>query len=337
MPLSYQVNQLRGGSAELTFDASSSSPSFRKSWSTKWEVLFSGAANPLEIDEIYAGSVDGLPVLAQSVYQSAVTGLIYPYLIATSKSVSRDETNAYRFIVDVSYDDPSGDSEASAVPTDPEELEPRITWAVSSGTETAWSEADSVRSSEPRKAVLPTGTLYASPPTRRSTIFTATVQQYENSFSLAKLEQRMGLCNKDTWMGFESYQAIIDDIKWEYVKIPIVGDTFQYSYKITYTIVCKKYKVKHLKDDGSVATKTVGWETVRIRSDNMFNTVPDDPTSRILYTPKNAAAVGDVYRKEDGTPHPVALQNGTPPMDFLRTEEEGNFKSTSSGGFLRVY
>jgi len=336
VPITSTVCQIRNETGSETLDLSSATPRLSRSWQTEFQVIFDGATVPSDVDAMQAMSQTGVPVIGETVYVNPVSGFIRPYLIATSKSAERDSINPYRYVVTVDYTDESPtDAGEVAPPTDPEELDPLISWAIEESTETAWSEDPSVEDPGPEECVLPTGMLYASPTTRKSCAYVATVTQYENSFNLNKIRERIYGCNKDIWQGFDPYQAQIANIDWQYVRMPLSGGGFQYTYKIAYTIKCKQYELKNLKDDGTVEDRTVGWEQVRIRADSVVNTIADDPTSRVLLIPKNPASVGPIYMKSNGLPHQKSKQGGIPPLDFFRSDPQINFK-TGTGKFLRV-
>lgn len=325
MPTPLRVKQLRAESAGFQLDRQSTTTLVKVNWETSWEVVYDpdDVTDPSDLNAVIAGAESGLPIVGGSIFYDESSNLILPYVVASNKNVQRDEQNAYRFLVSVSYEQAEGGGQSNtpiAPPADAEDIATGITWSVRDHSVTSWSEDDTVTLPAAKKCLLPTGSLYANQTTKDTGMLVAKVVQYENTFTLAKVKERLKACNENTWESYIKYGAKIEHIQWRTVTVPIAGPSTMTSYLVEYTVACKEYKIKHLKDDGNVEDKTIGWEEPRIRADAYFNTAADDPTSRSIAVPKTPGDAMELYLKSTGIPHVKANQAGIPPYDFLRLQ-----------------
>ena len=303
MAISYDVCQIRGGSATIGLDGTGGSASVSKTWSTEWQVYVEGVADPSAVDEVMVLNAPGLPRLGTSVYADSQSGQIFPYFSVRNKTATRDEDNAYRFVVTVEYNDESGEEESQEKPADPENIGP--TTKISSGSQsaTAWDDQYKVG------CILPTGTLYSQAITRQVGQINFQHTQYENNFTQAKFTDRLFKANSQTWNGFPAHHALITNISWDpNVEVPIISDppVTATSNRVTYTISCVDYKVLRLKDnDQSTETIRVGHGALRLLVDDHFLNDANDIKTRMSFNSLNPGAIGKAYLNEDGTLHPV--------------------------------
>lgn len=166
-----------------------------------FRVTASGINDPSEVSDHEVGCWTGLPRVQQSVYVDQ-SGLINPYAICMSKTVTRNKENGYIFDVVCGYQTRSLETENClvAAPTNPTDLTPEKTVSVEStdrvlytdyqGTQCFKFEGVDHQFPEPVITEIPTLVL--------------TISQYEASVSYAQILQRSFVTNNAAYNGFSA-------------------------------------------------------------------------------------------------------------------------------------
>lgn len=318
MAVTYEVCQLRGGGATFKKERTGALEKIIKTHTTKWSVLASGIADPSEVDEVMAGNAPGLPSLDSSVYSDKETGQIFPYFNLRKKTVRRDDSNAYRFVVDLEYSDESGEQEPQDKPDNPEDLCPQVSYSSEEKAYTLWSDY----AGDP--VLLPTGNFHGEAVLGSAPVIVITHKQYENSFDVDDQRDLLFKTNSVDFAGYGPNHALITAINWQPVNVPVNDpndpDATFATNEVTYTIKCVEFPYEYLDSDSeTVETKQVGWEVIRPLIDTSFLKAANDITTRKDFVPKDGNSIGNCYIKEDGTAHQATNQPGygvAPPAKF---------------------
>lgn len=330
MALTFQVCQLRQGSATLRRESTGALEKTQRTHQTSWEVIATGIADPSEVDEVMAAQATGLPSIGSSVYVDKQTGQVYPYFFCDSKSATRDPSNGYRFEVRCTYKDDSGDEDPQDPPADPENLCPVISFSSGDSQSTAWGAVLNDGSSKPFR--LPTGDPYEQALTERIGVLTVSHTQYENTFNESVFQSRIMKVNSDTYRGYAAGGAMVTSINWSLVNVPISAGGFVSSYKVQYTIECLARTYKTLTDTATlpthVTTETAGHHVLRVRSSDRFLTAANDLSTVVSNVSANPDDIGPCFIKPDGTRYVNAVQGtqaDAPPIDRWMPQEEISF------------
>jgi len=328
MALTFDVCQLRPGSASFRKETTTALEKVVKTFQTTWEVIASGISDPSGVDEILAGNATGLPSVNNSVYSDPVSGQLYPYFFCTNKSVRRDPSNAYRFEVTCDYKDDSGDENPQDEQTDAENYCPVVSFSSAEQTQTAWSGSTN---GSTRAITLPTGDFYDQAVLEKAGVLTVTHTQYENVFSEADFRVRIMHVNSAVYRGYDPGHALITGISWSKVRVPIAPNTTMLSNKVTYSIACVNKTYQYMDNGGLVQTDDWGWHQLRIRSGDRFLLNGGDMDSIVSNSSKFPDSIGPCFLKEDGTRH-VKQGKEAPaaPIDKWQVQPNTNF-----GTFLR--
>jgi len=329
MALTYDVCQLRPGTATLRRQSTGALERTIKTHQTTWEVIAKGIADPSEVDEVMAAQAFGLPTLGSSVYVDKQTGQVYPYFFCTSKTATRDRTNAYRFEVQCVYKDEEGDESPQDKPSDPENLCPVVTFSSEEAGETAWNGDNVCPDTPTQKAILlPTGEFYDSAVVRRKGALIVTHKQYENVFSEADFRARIFHVNTGDYRGYPGGHALITGITWSKVQVPVIGDITVASNLVTYTINCVETSTLTLLDNGNTTSMKIGHHAVRIREDTQYLEVANDAGSKVSYNTKFPNTIGRCFLKTTGEKHDQDKQTpegSVAPLDKWRVQPDISF------------
>lgn len=325
MPITYEVCKGRTGTATFSRQSNKALEKIKKTWSVNWLVKAIGATDPSEVDEIMVANAPGLPSITNSIYVDPENGQIFPYFSAKSKSVTRRADNAYWFDVEIQYNDDTGEEQSQSPPNDAQDIEPNLVWTSSERLETAWED----QKQEP--CLQPTGTLYAAPCVRRIPVLVCTFTQFENVFNDTLMQHRLYSCNSNSWtpesITWGRHQAMITDISYEEVRVPIVGNITMPSHKVTYKIECVEYQIKSLEGDSgnaSVKSVDVGHEQVRIRADSRYLQGGDKAKVKVALAGQHMGLT-NIYLDPSGKPHAKDKQFGIPPHNIHRIQKEISF------------
>ena len=331
MALTYEVCQLRPGSATLQRQTTGALEKTVKTHQTTWEVVANGISDPSEVDEIMAAQAPGLPTLGSSVYVDKQTGQVFPFFFCDSKSVTRDGSNAFRFEVRCTYKDQDGDEQPQDPPDDPENLCPVVTFSSEEAQETVWNADNVCPDATSQEAVLlPTGEFYDAAVVRRKGALIVTHKQYENVFSEADFRARIFHVNSALYRGYDAGHAIITGITWSKVQVPVVGNTTVASNLVTYTINCVDTQTRTIENDGTPVTMKIGHHVIRIREDTQYLEDATDAGSKVSYNLKFPNTIGRCFLQTNGEKHDQAQQipEGTiAPLDKWKVQPDINFAS----------
>ena len=334
MALSWEVCRTRESSAGISRADNDIDTKEERSWSTNYIAIASGITDPFEVSELSAMRAPGVPRLRHNVYVDP-DGTVFPYFSCKDKSCTRNPSNPYVFDISCDYTDASG-NEGEDVQADPEDYAPSIKFSVKSRQRSAWTDVDG------QPYMLPTGSKYKQALSLDYACLVATVVQLENTFGTTDLKNRMLKVNTSTWNVMTAETALITQIKYETVEVPVgvagIITGYQSTVKVTYTIEQNDLEVKaglgtaatvNGAAPAAVGIEDINWLQFRPRIDSL-----------VRFGNKVVAASGinqllsSVYLQPDGKywhgPHRAEFASVPPPVDTYRIYENASFN------FLRI-
>ena len=344
MSLTWEVCRRRDESAGMNLEGNDVDAAVARRMTRNYLVIAKGISDPFEVDTFDAISAPGVPLLKHSVYISPDGSKVYPYFAVQDKSCERNEDNPYMFEVAVEFVDETGGDEQDLQP-DPEDYLPSIKYTVKSRQRTGWSDLDG------KKYQLPTGSKYQQPLIIDYSSLVAEVTQFENAFSIADLKLRHKKVNTAAWNVMGAEQALISDIKYEKVSVPVgIGYLTGYAetYKVTYmieendlTMEADSAAVRYVVDRQN---EPVYWRQARPRIDSVVyrNQAGADGISKVIMPASTISeSLSWVYLKESGyiyhypgkkDPADASndFENACPPIDTFKVYDDISFS------FLRV-
>mgnify|MGYP003657021040 CR=1 FL=1 len=252
------------------------------------------------------------------------------------------------FSVSCKFTDESGKNAGISPPATCEAIVPVITYSTSQYEVTAWTEDATTVSpgSEPKPCVLPTGTLYSNPPVKNVGEEVIKFSQYESTFDIDDLMDRLYSVNDDVWYvdtrvspivhpllnDVPARQAMIQEISYEDARVKLaVG--YANCVRVVYTIGVRRWTLKGLDDTGDIAEMNPGWDQPRVRADTRFRDwSPPYAADGAVVPSANLGSWGhqQVYLRgsahaQPGSPHDQNLQSGIPPYDVLKIQPQIDF------------
>ena len=323
MALSWEVCRLRESSASISIANNKVDTKENRTWSVNYLVIAHGVSSPFDVSEISAMRAPGVPILRRSVYVDP-DGTVFPYFSCKNKTCERSTENSYVFEVACEYTDPEGE-EGEQPPANAEDYSPKITWDIKIRKETLWYDEDD------QTYALPNGSLHKAPLVGEYACFVAKVSQIEASFDKDDLKDRMLKLNSSTWQDMDPHTALVTDIDYQEIEVPIAGGLTQVAYRVNYTIEENNLVMRGMKgnlrnaEGYTVIDYDVNWGVARPLIDTKYiTTVPDGQggfkeivkvANSVFPNVTNVALKHDgellLYPGKPGVPwaeHPPALQ-----------------------------
>lgn len=162
-----------------------------------------GTNDPDLMNEHYVGCISELPTVMGSVYYDSNTGLVNPYAICMSKSVTRDSQNPYLYRVDCSFKTKSLETEnctvlASSINNN-QDISPEVTVQVGGTNRVLYQDLATGAQSFMYEGIKER---FAAPVTTDIPNMTLNISQYEFAVSYAQILQRSYVTNSTPYAGF---------------------------------------------------------------------------------------------------------------------------------------
>lgn len=300
----------------------------KRSATRDYIAVATGYASPGDVGPADIKSATGIPIPGASIYVSEA-GLLYPYCLCQSVSVTRRTGNSFVFDVTAEYEEPEQGSETGTPPADPESLAPVVTTQLTEHQITRWR--DPVNNTQ---YTLPNGLLYNAPLVGTVSGLRFEVTQYENTFNAQNMVGRAHVVNNAAknigGVSYNTNSLLVTDIKWDKDVKWFLDPTdetgpFVLTNRVKYTVEWKEYELSTIDDFGVDTTITCHWGTAAIEASSHHLTIANDIGSRTLISDKLFQQYGSAYLKSDGTIHANAQQDGIPPQKFYNSNPDGDF------------
>ncbi len=331
MPLTFEVCRTREADATVSVDSNKVDSKEKRSWTVNYRVIAQGIDDPYEVSEISAMRANGVPLLKNSVYVDP-NGTIFPYFACVSKNSTRNPSNPYVFDIVCEYTDDTGEDGEEVQPT-PEDYTASIKWTVKSRQRSSWTDVDG------NPYVLPSGSKFKQGLKLDYACLVATVTQLESDFTVSKLKDRMLKTNTSAYNGIRANAALITDIQYETVQVPVgalgVITGYVTAQRVQYTIEENTLSVKGGVGDGdpqqqvgagNVKTYKVDWRQARPMIDSI---VKNMTTQKFVAANLLGPAVTNVYLDNQGrllhSPNLPNFGTALPALKLFNVYDETSF------------
>ncbi len=336
MSLTFEVCRTREADATVSVDNNKVDTKEKRSWTVNYRVIAKGIEDPFEVTEISAMRANGVPMLKRSVYVDP-TGVVFPYFSCVSKNSTRNPVNPFVFDITCEYSDDTGEDGEDVQPT-PEDYAASIKWSVKSRQRSSWTDVDGA------PYILPTGSKYKQGLKLDYACLTAVVTQLETNFTVSMLKDRMLKTNSASYNGIRANAALITDIQYEYVDVPVglagVITGFMPAYRVQYTIEENTLTIKggvgngnpqQQVGQGNQMNYNVDWRQARPLIDSLVKNLT---TGKFVPASLLGPAVTNVYLDNQGrllhSPNLPGFPTALPAMKLYDVYDETSFS------FLRI-
>jgi hypothetical protein len=299
---------------------------------------------PADISTEHIRSLSQLPAVNITTYE--YSGLINPYLVCTSKYVTRDKTNGLKFIVDCGFESPDpikSEQPPQAPPASLTDITPSVASEITNQLRPIWSDKDDKQCWR-----LPTGTPFTNPIVETVPVLTIIVTQYEASIDFSTMLARSYKLNSATYRNQVKDSWMIGAVKASEVKVKLASGEVT-AAKVTYPIAFAANEFKAVfanEPPGQTpaiaygSTFKYGHLQARPLVDDHYtlynpNYDPTDPTS-VEYTlepivdPKTKEPTTGYIKQDSGTlrtPVRADLGDDRPSYMFFRSQDRIDFST----------
>lgn len=292
---------------------------------------------PADISTDHIRALDDLPAINVSTYEYA--GLINPFLVCTSKNVTRDKKNGLKFIVDCGFSSPDPvDSEKTpqSPPAALTDITPSVASQITSQLRPMWSDKDDKQCWR-----LPhTGTPFTDPVVETVPVLTIIVTQYESFIDFATMLARSYKLNSATYRNQVQDSWMIGAVKASEVKVRLAAGEVT-AAKVTYPISFAANKFKVIVDnepDGETAGNTFEYGHLQARplvddmkivdtgsgvGDTRFQLQP------IIHPKTKEPRTGYIYEDTglERVPSAIGASDDRPSYMFFRSQDRIDFST----------
>lgn len=262
---------------------------------------------PNETNEHIVGCLYGLlPITMKSIYYDPDSGVINPYALCTSKSITRNKDNPWLFEAKCTFQTKSLETEnctvAGSSVTAPTDITPEVTVSVGSTSRVLYQDLDDGSQCYMYPEI---GVRYTNPVQTDIPNLTLTISQYETAVTYAQILARSYVTNSAAYAGFGigMWRCIVKNVSEVDVQV---------SESVTYNWARVTYEVSLSQDgyysNGSTFVNT-GW----------LHQVP-------LIAPKYKDSGGDIV--------PFLHDSGEPKMGFITSAGLEKTGSTTHPDYL---